>query len=442
MKMAVKTVSKTKLLPQVTCPHCWHRFPPEQILWISEHTDLLGDPLVGPELMQRFLPTRFTVRGEALDARGFPCHQLACPQCHLTIPRPLLEKEPLFFSIFGAPASGKSYYLAAMTWELRKVLPLQFGLSFADTDPILNRHLNEYEESVFSSANSAELTPLASLIRKTEEQGDLYSTITRGTQTISYPRPCLFSLDPQSNHFSRTEEKPKDLGRIMCLYDNAGESFQPGKDNVASPVTRHLAQSRALYFVMDPTQDARFQRRMGTTGQMPGMRSSRQELLAQEAAVRIQKFSSADNQRRRPLIVILTKFDLWAHLVGQGELPEPWLRSHSKSHSGEPQSTSVMLDIDLIHKESDLMRQLMLETCPEIVTIADTLSNLVTFVPVSAVGWKVRPHPQSGLPSIIPAESKPCWATVPILLGVAQTMKSLVRLGTRKGKGGGSSAGV
>jgi len=38
-----------KLLSQVTCPHCWDRFLPEQVLWISEHVDLLGDPLLGPE---------------------------------------------------------------------------------------------------------------------------------------------------------------------------------------------------------------------------------------------------------------------------------------------------------------------------------------------------------------------------------------------------------
>lgn len=427
---SVQEVRKTKLLQQVTCPHCWHRFPPEQILWIAEHVDLLGDPLAGPDQMQRFLPSRFTVRGEAVDAHGFACHQLACPHCHLTIPRPLLEKEPLFFSIFGAPASGKSFYLAAMTWELRKILPMKFGLSFADTDPILNRHLNEYEESVFSSANATELTPLSSLIRKTEEQGDLYSTITRGTQSISYPRPCLFSLDPQPNHFSRADDKPGEKGRILCLYDNAGESFLPGKDSVSSPVTRHLAQSRALFFVMDPTQDARFQRKMGSLAKFGGMRSSRQELLAQEAAVRIQKFAGRDSQRRRPLIVILTKFDMWGDLVWQKELPEPWLRTRN-----EAGQESLVLDIDTIQRESALMRKLMLETSPEIVTIADTLSDLVTFVPVSAIGWNVQAHPTSGLPCVIPAETKPSWATVPILLGIAQTMKSLVRVGARKKKG-------
>jgi hypothetical protein len=92
------------LLDRITCPHCWEHFAPEKVLWISEHQDLLGDPKLGPEQQQRFLPTRFTVAGEALDARGFACQQLACPNCHLAVPRPFLEMEPLFLSIFGAAA--------------------------------------------------------------------------------------------------------------------------------------------------------------------------------------------------------------------------------------------------------------------------------------------------------------------------------------------------
>jgi hypothetical protein len=37
----------------------------------------------------------------------------------------MLEMEPLFLSILGAPASGKSYFLTAMTWQLRQALPLR-----------------------------------------------------------------------------------------------------------------------------------------------------------------------------------------------------------------------------------------------------------------------------------------------------------------------------
>ena len=93
-----------RLLTRATCPHCWETFPPDQVLWISEHVELLGDPMLGPERQQRFLPSRFTVDGDAIDARGMTCRSLACPHCHLSIPRAMLEMEPLFFSILGSPA--------------------------------------------------------------------------------------------------------------------------------------------------------------------------------------------------------------------------------------------------------------------------------------------------------------------------------------------------
>ena len=53
--MSVKALT---LLPRVTCPHCWTSFAPEDALWLSAHTDLLGDPRLGPEQPQRFLPAR------------------------------------------------------------------------------------------------------------------------------------------------------------------------------------------------------------------------------------------------------------------------------------------------------------------------------------------------------------------------------------------------
>ena len=65
---SVASSAALKLLNQVTCPHCWERFAPEQVLWVSEHIDLLGDPLLGPEQQQRFLPSRFTIDGDAIDA--------------------------------------------------------------------------------------------------------------------------------------------------------------------------------------------------------------------------------------------------------------------------------------------------------------------------------------------------------------------------------------
>ena len=416
------------LLPRITCPHCWEQFAPEKLLWVSEHTDLLGDHRLGSEQPQRFLPTRFTVSGEAIDAKGFPCHQLACPNCHLSVPRSLLELEPLFLSIFGAPASGKSYFLAALTWELRKVLPLVFRTSFADADPVLNQQLNDYEESVFSGTANDQLIPLANLIRKTEEQGDLYDSVSFGNQTVSYPRPFLFTLQPQADH--RNAQSAAKLARTICLYDNAGESFQPGKDTAAAPVTRHMAQSRVLFFVFDPTQDARFQRAIGQ-GAAPAIRTMRQEPILQEAIARIRRFAGLkqSEKHKRPLVVILTKFDLWWRLLESDPCPDPWQKVRSASN---PHATIPAFDVNAVEQQSQRARVVLLKTSPEIVTAAENFTDDVTYVPVTAVGWQVAIDKKSGLPAIKPSEAAPYWATVPFLYGLTRTIPGLIPTIARK----------
>jgi hypothetical protein len=113
--------ARVRLCTRITCPHCWHSFPPEEVLWVSQHPELRDDPKLPGEL-RRFLPSRFNVAGEALDARQYPRHKLACPNCHLSVPRAFLEMDPFFLSILGSPGSGKSYFLTSMTWQLRQNL--------------------------------------------------------------------------------------------------------------------------------------------------------------------------------------------------------------------------------------------------------------------------------------------------------------------------------
>ena len=419
------------LLSRITCPHCWEQFAPEKLLWVAEHTDLMGDHRLGPDQPQRFLPTRFNVAGEAIDAKGFPCHELACPNCHLIVPRSLLELEPLFLSIFGAPASGKSYYLAALTWELRKTLPLVFRTSFADADPVMNQQLNDYEESVFSGTGSDRLVPLADLIRKTEEQGDLYDTVAFGNQVVQFPRPFLFTIQAQPDH--RNVQQAKKLARTICLYDNAGESFQPGKDSVGAPVTRHLAQSRVLFFVFDPTQDARFQRAIGQFGhsRTQAIRTMRQEPILQEAIARIRRFAglSHTEKHKRPLVVILTKFDLWWRLLESDPCPDPWQPVRTA-----PDSTASIYAFDgqAVEQQSARARDVLLKIAPEIVTAAENFAEEVTFVPVTSVGWRVLIDEKSGLPAIKPSEAAPYWATVPFLYGLTRTVPGLIPTIARK----------
>ncbi len=418
-----------RLLTRVICPHCWETFPPEQVLWISEHVELLGDSMLGPERQQRFLPSRFTVGGDAIDARGMTCRNLACPHCHLAIPRALLEMEPLFFSILGSPASGKSYFLTTMTWQLRQILPMQFHVAFTDADPTANRLLNAWEESLFLNAEESHPIPLGNLIRKTELQGELYDTVAYGQQTVSYPRPFLFTVRPQKGHAHADSGR---LARMLCLYDNAGEHFQPGQDTTSSPVTRHLAHSRAVMFLFDPTQDPRFRAACrGSSTFSDGMaqnagRLSRQETVLNEAAARIRRHAGLPHSAPydRPLIVVLSKLDEWNHLLDTDRDGDHW----------RTQGGVTGIDMDHIEHLSELLRRILLHYCPETVAAADAFAKDVTYIAISSLGSKVARDPSSSLPSIRPAEIQPISVTAPLLYCLTRTSSRLIPRFVKKGR--------
>jgi hypothetical protein len=419
-----KPSRRITLVNRVTCPHCWNIFPPDQALWIAQHPDLLGDPRLGAEQSLRFLPTRFNIDGAAIDSRGFPCHGLACPKCHLPVPRSLFEMGPMFLSILGAPACGKSYFLAALTWQLRNVLPKQFGLTFSDADPISNHRLHEYEELQFLNADSGALVE----IKKTEEQGDLYDTVLFGEQPVSYPRPFMFTLRPAESHPNSGASGK--LSRVVCLYDNAGESFLPGHDTATSPVTRHLALSRALLFLFDPTQDPRFRRACQGKTTDPQMQersqrlereaSGRQETLLLEAAERVRRYAglSARAKHNRPLILIVTKYDAWSSLLDAGRLPQPW-----SSSAKNPVSA---MQLETIEKMSAQVRALLWKLSPEVVSAAESFTDQVLYVPVSATGRSPEIDPVTGAKGFRPRDIHPMWVEVPLLYTLSRWSEGLI----------------
>ncbi len=412
------------LQSRVTCPHCWNEFPPDRALWIAQHPDLVGDPRLGADQPQRFLPTRFNVQGAAIDLRGFACHGLACPKCHLGMPRPMFEMRPMFLSILGSPASGKSYFLAAMTWRLRSVLPKYFAVGFNDADPVLNHRLQEYESLQFLNPNQDALVA----IEKTEEQGDLYDMVFYGDQAVTYPRPFVFSLLPLEGHPNvRASQK---VARSICLYDNAGESFLPGSDTSLSPVTRHLALSRVLMFLFDPTQDMRYRRLSSGKTADPQMmeraerlqreRAVRQETILSEAAQRVRRYAGlAESQKHdRPLIVVVTKFDCWKHLLAGATLPAVRIANSQNGHSA--------VNVAGIEDVSRLVRALLWKISPEIVSAAESFASQVLYVPVSATGRGPETDPQTGALGFRPKDMKPIWAEVPMLYTLSRWTQGLV----------------
>ncbi len=410
-----------RLLAEVTCPNCWCKFPPEQLLFISRHSSLVGDDVVGPSAYRRFLPTRFTVSGNALDARGVECQQLACPHCHLEIARPLIEIQPLFISIVGAPASGKSYFLASMTWMMRNHGP-KVGLGYADGNPMANHELQSYEETLFLAANPDQ--PVE--IRKTEMQGaELYQTIMLDGESQSYPQPFVFTALPTRDNPRYND--PQYPYRSIVLYDNAGEHYLPGADNTITPVTNHLAKCSVIQFLFDPTQDPRFRARCNSNdpqlqhGIRPGSSESlvRQEVILNEVAARVRKNRGLSHTERhnRPLVVILAKADVWIDMIDESIDAEPFI-------DDDP----ALLDVRRIESMSDKCRKLMKDLCPEIVAAAEGFCSSVIYVPVSALGTSPEKieNEDGWYYGIRPANIKPRWATASMLWSLAHEVPDMI----------------
>lgn len=398
-----------RLLAEITCPNCWFRFGPEDLLFVSRSDSQIGDDIAGPSAYRRFLPMRFNSSCDALDAGGLPCQQLACPRCHLEISRPLIEMRPYFVSIVGAPSSGKSYLLATMMWKMRKQAA-RMGLTLLDGDPTANIALQGYEETLFMGRDADQ--PVA--LRKTEVQGgELYQTISLSGQRLTYPRPFQFTLGPGANW----TDAPDLLYRSLVLYDNAGEHFLPGQDSTSSPVTLHLAESASILFLFDPTQDPRFRRHMRiSVDDVDGAPTSRQEIIFNEMAARIRRYKSLGINMKceTPLTMVLPKADAW---LEDGYLAEEPLNEQTRE-----------LDVSRIDEVSAHCREILSDSCPEIVAAAEAFASNIVYMPVSSLGTQPEKITRDGTTyfAVRPSQINPSWVTIPLWRSLANDIDGLL----------------
>jgi hypothetical protein len=407
-----------QLRKELTCVHCWARCQPEELLWVAEHQDLLGDPLLGEDHPSRFLPTRFTVNGDAVDARRLPCHRIACPACHLPLPRALLEVDPVFVSILGTPSCGKSYYLASLTWSLRRRLQTSFHLNFTDADAVENQGLINYEESIFLREDPDQRILLADLVPKTQLHGDLYNTVRLGSRTVTFAKPFCFLLEPTEAH--QNYQANSFITYLVSLYDNAGEHFLPGQDTANAPGTRHLAESRLLLFLFDPTQDRRLDQVIGrASSKSRRTGGGRQEAVLNEAAARVRRHLglSRREKHKKPLFVVLTKADVWASAIRGISWSEPWFYSDQRRR--------VILDGGRIEDTSRRCREFLVKHVPEIVAAAEAFSEDVQYIPVSALGAAPTADEQ-GRSWIRPKDVDPKWVSVPFIYGLSLVTQGVI----------------
>lgn len=406
----------------IQCPSCWSEFHPADILWVSAKVD--GDPLLGMEAKKRFLPSRFNIAGLALDELGEQCETIACPSCHLALPRALCDTWPLFVSILGTPSSGKSYYLASAVWQSRKQLS-DFNVDFIDADPVANQIISRYEQKLFLNDAPNELVT----IRKTERTGDLYQRVKfDDDREVWFAKPFVFMMRPDAEHkHGGSIEQIRKHARALCVYDNAGEHFLPEVDSELSPATDHLAISKSVLFVFDPTQHSQFRekaRKHSSDPQLlPEFSGRRQDEVLQEAAKRIRRKRNMVGTDRidKPLIVIVNKYDVWKDLVPTMDLKKlrPYARSKGKTY----------LNHSTIQNVSKHVEKLMKNLCPELHSVAKSFSNDVTYIPASPIGAspeQVGADGEQKLLGVRPKNVEPIWSEVPLLYAISKSGSKLI----------------
>ncbi|MDR3110546.1 MAG: hypothetical protein LBU65_12815 [Planctomycetaceae bacterium] len=396
------------------CPHCWQEISVADLLFISESPELFGDVKLGSNAQARFLPVRFDQYGNALDTKNTPCRKTACPNCHLPIPRVLLKEPEFVLSIAGAPASGKSFYLTALTWQLRRTLTKDFMLNFTDADTEMNRRIISYESTLFMADSSNELVS----IEKTDITGNIYNTSLINGNSVQFAQPFIFEIAPTKEHPLPNKRN----SQAVFIYDNAGEHFLPGADSLLQPVTRHLVNSDAVLFLFDPTQDARFQqavvrksdnlrrdKSIANSATIPPENNVRKSPVRQETVLTelINRFRLLNRTEKfkKPFVIVLTKYDAWKQLLEFPKMVNPW-----KQASNVPISA---YNFERVEEYSKILRKLLLDLIPDFVSMSESFADNVSYIAVSATGQAPIKDEKTGMFGYRSGDIRPFWVEVP-----------------------------
>lgn len=385
----------------LTCPVCWLKFDTGDIMHVAAHDSLRGDPVLGEDAPQRFLATRFNDHGQALDALGLPCPDIACPHCRRVLPPGFTETTHHIISIVGDQSAGKSYYLSVLLKVLPASLFNRFSVVFQDADPAGNAIINEMMRTLFGAQ-----TPEGARLVKTQLEGIMYERLPRHGRMVALPKPFVFSVADTADPARRCS---------LIFYDNAGEHFQPGRDSADSPGAQHVASSSGILFLFDPFNNPEFRQQIADRKdpQLERPVIDQQSVLLSEMKVRIAKLRKLELRRQidAPLAVLIGKCDAWLHLLGDEPFQDP--------------VGAGVLQVDVLRANSARLRQFMKALCPAIVANAESISRDVLFFPVSSFGHApVKIDAVDYVPD--PRRLRPFMVEVPVLWVLSRIAPELV----------------
>jgi hypothetical protein len=146
----------------------------------------------------------------------------------------------------------------------------------------------------------------------------------------------------------------------------------------------------------------------------------RQETILSEAAQRVRRYAGLQQSQKhdRPLIVVVTKFDTWRHLLAGATLPAVRVAAPLNNHSA--------VNLEGIEEVSKLVRNRLWKVSPEIVAVAEGFASQVLYVPVSATGRGPEIDPDTGALGFRAKDMKPIWAEVPMLYTLSRWTQGII----------------
>jgi hypothetical protein len=389
------------------CPSCWRNFDAGRVMRIAKHASLRGDPILGEAEMLRFEPIRFNDNGVALDGMGVPAPDLACPHCRRRLPHGFMDFKHHIMSIVGAQTSGKSYFLCSMTRAMGDTMFKKFDATFTDADVRMNVMLTDMRDALFSAR-----TPEEAVVAKTRLDGEMYEQLPRYGKMVPLPKPFIFNIEPR---------KSGEDARAVIFYDNAGENFLPGADLDRSPGIFHLASASGILFMFDPAYSTPFRERLrhSQDPQFESRHTDYQASILSGLRTLVQQTKGLDVRGRlsTPFAFMVGKFDLWRELLAADSLAQPVVDEG--------------FDMAAVDENSQVTRELMVDICPNLVAVAESISGNVKYFPVSPTGCSPkRITNEKGEDSLAPnpAEISPFLVEVPVLWILSQIEPHLVTL--------------
>lgn len=345
----------------LSCPSCRSSFSQTELLSIATHPELKGDDVLGPDAMRRFKATTTDSEGFVTDGYGARCTEIACPVCHHKLPPFFEQMKQHFFSLIGVPASGKSYFLAALVQELEHSLPMGFGIPFRDADPTANRPLNDMRTKVFSTDS-----PLEAHTGKTNLRTNTIRPIYKDGAYYEMPRPFIYTLN-----------KGQDIHSIV-LYNNRTAGIESNANSDFAPYTDNIKLADSIFFLFDPTTNPGFRALLKESNDPQIIENlyspGRQSNLLAETEIRLRTELNLPPGRKinKPLALIIGKCDTWLHLLG----PEPLL----------PIVRNNQIRMDNVDANSERLRTLLFRIAPQICANVEAISSNVRYFAASSFG--------------------------------------------------------